>query len=28
VELFREEYRTKGPGPLAKRSYQTLMRFL
>ena len=28
VELFREEYRRGGPGPLAKRSYETLMRFL
>jgi len=28
VELFREEYRRGGPGPLAKRSYQTLMCFL
>lgn len=28
VELFREEYRRKGPEALAKRSYETLMRFL
>ena len=28
VELFREEYRRKGPGPLARGSYESLVRFL